>query len=145
MTGAEDNIQRGESKQKFQECKRCKVRFDKHENADHAYIPSDNHLIALNMVSSVEGHTLTASRQTAWIEIPWTAKDVDQGEARVYRMSQLNATMHTFFIGRGTIDEWLYEIVTKKRAMANAITGKDESTEEIIIDKLWTLFNQTEK
>lgn len=142
MTGAETKEEAESNKHEFQKCKTCNVRLERHDHDECKFIPSDVKLITLNMESNVEGHTLTAARQTAWIEIPWTAKNANQGEARVHRMSQVNATQHNYFLGKDTIDDYLYDIVTRKRNMMNDINNHEDSTQEEIISGLMDLFNQ---
>jgi len=145
ITGAESDDQKENAKHDFQKCKVCDVRFEKHAAKNingHEFVPSDTKLIVCNYRSAGVGHTLTASSRVAFIEIPWTAADCDQCEDRAHRMSQQDNVTCTYFLGRDTIDEWLYDIVRTKRDIADTVTGTETHIEEQIIDKMWNLFNQ---
>lgn len=140
ITGRQNQVQIEEAKNDFQKCKKCGIRFDKHDQETHDFIPSDTNLIGLNYDSAAEGHTLTAARKTANIEIPWTSTACDQCEARVHRMTQKNAVTCTYFLGINTIDEWLYEIVRNKREIGDAIVGNESKVQEMILNKFLTEF-----
>ncbi|MGA6117467.1 DEAD/DEAH box helicase [Sphingobacterium anhuiense] len=84
----------------------------------------------------------TVATQICFIEFGWHAAIMDQAEDRLYRMGQNNNVMCTYFLGRDTIDEWNYDLIQKKRSIANAVTGNEDLTEVSIIDSFANLFNQ---
>lgn len=98
-------------------------------------------IIVCNFKSGGVGVTLTASSYVSFIELPWTAADCQQCEDRCHRIGQKDNVTATYFLGQNTIDEWIYKIIAQKRDIAGQITGNDDNTQEVIIDKLYNLFN----
>ena len=98
-------------------------------------------IIVCNFKSGGVGVTLTASSYVSFIELPWTAADCQQCEDRCHRIGQKDNVTATYFLGQNTIDEWIYKIIAEKRDIAGQITGNDDNTQEVIIDKLYSLFN----
>lgn len=101
-------------------------------------------LIVLNLRAGgvgVDGLQDVAT-QICFIEFGWHAAIMDQAEDRLYRMGQHSNVMCTYFLGRDTIDEWNYDLIQKKRAIANTVTGNEDLTEVNIVDSFAALFNQ---
>lgn len=88
------------------------------------------------------GITLTASSRVAFVELPWHGADCDQCEDRTHRIGQKNAVQVSYFLGKDTIDEYIYELIESKRGVANDITGTVDNIQREIIDRLAdSLFN----
>lgn len=83
-----------------------------------------------------------ASTNVCFIEFGWHAAIMDQAEDRLYRLGQHSNVMCTYFLGRDTIDDWNYNLIQKKREIANIVTGNDDQTETNIIESLAALFNK---
>ena len=77
-----------------------------------------------------------------FIELPWHPADADQCEDRCHRIGQKDSVECTYFIGNGTIDEYIYEIIERKRGIANAITGDNDEVETSVIDEFISKFAQ---
>jgi SWI/SNF-related matrix-associated actin-dependent regulator of chromatin subfamily A-like protein 1 len=88
------------------------------------------------------GLTLTASSRVLFIEFPWTDADCNQCEDRTHRIGQKNSVLAAYLLGENTIDRYCYEIIQKKKTMAQTITGDEDIVEEEIVDQLLNLFNQ---
>jgi SWI/SNF-related matrix-associated actin-dependent regulator 1 of chromatin subfamily A len=88
------------------------------------------------------GITLTASSRVAFIEFPWTFADCEQCEDRAHRIGQKDSVQCAYFLGENTIDRYCYELIQKKKTMAQTITGSTDDVQEEIIDQLLNLFNQ---
>lgn len=88
------------------------------------------------------GITLTASSRVAFVELPWHPADSDQAEDRLHRIGQQDSVQCTYFLGRNTIDEWIYKIIAEKREISNTITGARDEVEESVMDSVINLFNQ---
>jgi SWI/SNF-related matrix-associated actin-dependent regulator 1 of chromatin subfamily A len=88
------------------------------------------------------GLTLTASSRVAFIEFPWTFADCEQCEDRAHRIGQVDSVQCAYFLGEGTIDRYCYELIQKKKSIAQTITGASDDVQEEIIDELLNLFNQ---
>ncbi|MFA5849971.1 MAG: DEAD/DEAH box helicase [Bacteroidales bacterium] len=87
------------------------------------------------------GLTLTASSRVAFIELPWHPADCEQCEDRAHRIGQTDSVQCTYFLGRNTIDESIYQLIDEKRSMCNAITGAREEVETSMIDNIINLLN----
>lgn len=104
----------------------------------------DAPVIVLSIQAAKTGHTLTASEDCLFIELPWTPADVDQTYSRLHRIGQKGSVTSTYLLTNGTIDEEIYSLIERKRSVVNAaVEGgefvDDDSTVQLIlglIDKL---------
>ena len=141
VTGRDNLQQRDYAVNEFQKCKNCGIRFEKHSNADHEFVPSDTQLMICSSAGGV-GLTLTAASRLGLIEPPWTAALCDQYEDRCHRIGTVYPVSATYFLGQNTIDEKIYRIIQTKREIAATVTGATEQIEESIVDLIADLFNQ---
>lgn len=111
------------------------ISIDKFQNN-----PATNVIICSIKAAGV-GITLTASSRVAFVELPWHPADCDQCEDRCHRIGQKDSVQVTYFLGKDTIDERIYEIIEDKRKISNEITGTTDNIQREIIDKLFNLFN----
>ncbi len=88
------------------------------------------------------GITLTAASRVGFVEFPWTFADCEQCEDRTHRIGQVNSVTATYFLGEDTIDRYCYELIQKKKNIAQTITGATDDVEEDVVDHLLNLFNQ---
>ena len=107
----------------------------------------DFRLLVLNMKSGGEGLNLQNCANALILERAWNAADEEQFEGRFHRNGQVNAVSVTYFIARGTIDQFFHEMVSKKRQIVGEILVKDwnftsdsdsirELSEQIVQNKL---------
>lgn len=82
------------------------------------------------------GLTLTAASDILFVELPWTAADCEQCEARAHRNGQKNAVTCIYLLGHDTYDEQMYDIVQKERTVSSIITGAVDDTKELIISRV---------
>jgi SWI/SNF-related matrix-associated actin-dependent regulator 1 of chromatin subfamily A len=139
FTGEQNEDERNSAVNDFQRCQSCGVRFERHTDKDHEFIPSEHRIIFVNYKAGGVGITLTASSNVLFVELPWHPADVEQGESRCHRISQKNAVQVSFFIGKNTIDETIMQIIEEKREMTASCTGAEDSTEERIIQSITEL------
>ena len=99
-------------------------------------------LIILNYKSGGTGLTLTASSRVAFIEFPWTFSDCEQAEDRAHRNGQKNNVNCYYYLGKDTIDRYMYDVIQTKKNIANGVTGTDDVVKESVIDMAMNLFNQ---
>lgn len=85
------------------------------------------------------GLTLTASSRVAFVELPWHPADCEQCEDRAHRIGQHDSVQCTYFLGKDTIDEHIYQIIADKRDMSNQIVGARNDVEESIMDGVMSL------
>lgn len=83
-------------------------------------------LIVCSIKAAGVGLTLTAASNVAFIEFPWTYADCLQCEDRAHRIGQKDNVTCYYLIGSGTIDHYLYQIIYKKRSIANEIMASDD-------------------
>lgn len=100
----------------------------------------DCKLIILNYKSGGTGLTLTAASRVAFVEFPWTYSDCEQAEDRAHRNGQKNAVNCYYFLGKNTIDEYMYQIIQTKKEIANGVTGTDDQVQEDMISMTLDLF-----
>lgn len=88
------------------------------------------------------GLTLTASSRVVFVEFPWTFADCEQCEDRTHRIGQDESVQCAYMLGEETIDRYCYyDIIQKKKAIAQTITGAVDDVAEEVIDQLYNLFN----
>ncbi|MDR2651007.1 MAG: DEAD/DEAH box helicase [Prevotellaceae bacterium] len=105
-------------------------------NIDTFQNDKNTQIIICSIKAAGVGITLTASSRVAFVELPWHPADCEQAEDRAHRIGQTNSVQCTYFLGRNTIDEWIYKIINEKRDMSNQITGARNDVEEKILDGL---------
>jgi len=102
----------------------------------------NTHLIICSIKAAGVGLTLTASSNVAFIEFPWTYADCCQCEDRAHRIGQRDNVTCYYLIGRHTIDRTLYDIIHRKKSIANQImaSSDDIPTDEMYFNQLTDLF-----
>ena len=107
-----------------------------------AFQSGEAQLIICSIKAAGVGLTLTASSNVAFVEFPWTYADCCQCEDRAHRIGQKNNVSCYYLIGRSTIDPVLYNIIHKKRSIANQIMACDDAipTDEMYFDELVNSF-----
>ena len=106
------------------------VSCEKHPNADK-----------LNLCQVEDGGTVqdVARDENGYVQVVCGAPNVR--EDRVHRIGQKDSVQATYFLGNETIDQHIYEIIEKKRLVANEVTGTTDSVQREVIDKIKNLFN----
>lgn len=99
-------------------------------------------IIVCSLQAGGVGITLTASSEVLFIEYPWTFALCEQAEDRTHRIGQDNNVRATYLLGDQTIDEYCYDVIQKKKSIAQDITGATDDVVEEMIDNLLNLFNQ---
>ncbi|OHT44776.1 hypothetical protein B0A71_12750 [Flavobacterium tructae] len=123
VTGNDDSIQKQNSVDSFQK-------------------NPDTKLIICNHKAAGVGLTLTASSEVLFVELPWTQADCEQAEARCHRMGQPSNVRATYLLGEDTLDQWLYDLIQEKKAIANAITGTEDVVPTSILSSVFDLFKK---
>lgn len=98
----------------------------------------DVQLIICSIKAAGVGLTLTASSNVAFIEFPWTYADCCQCEDRAHRIGQKDNVTCYYLIGQRTIDYALYQLIHKKKSIANQIMAADDDipTDELYFNEL---------
>jgi SWI/SNF-related matrix-associated actin-dependent regulator 1 of chromatin subfamily A len=78
-----------------------------------------------------EGLDLFSSSHIIYVERLWTPADEEQIEARLHRKGQKNPVTAHYFIARGTVDEYMDEVVESKRKEFGGLIDTDEVIREV--------------
>lgn len=116
VTGDDNTQQKQHAVDRFQTDERCRI-------------------IILNYRSGGTGLTLTAASNVLFVEFPWTYSDCCQAEDRAHRNGQKNAVNCVYLLGDGTIDEYMYNLIQKKKDISNGVTGTEEETAELKVSQ----------
>lgn len=94
-------------------------------------------LIFCSIKAAGVGITLTASSKVAFVELGWHPAEMDQAEDRCHRIGQDSSVQCIYFLGRDTIDEYVFQVISKKREMVNEITGgNSDAVQETVLDSM---------
>jgi SWI/SNF-related matrix-associated actin-dependent regulator 1 of chromatin subfamily A len=100
-------------------------------------------VIVLSIQAAKTGHTLTAAEECLFVELPWTPADLDQTYSRLHRIGQKGSVTSTYMLAAGTIDEDIYDLIEKKRAVVDAaIEGGEVSDENSTVQMIMRLFEK---
>ncbi len=110
-----------------------------------AFQSGETQLIICSIKAAGVGLTLTEFSNVAFVEFPWTYADCTQCEDRAHRIGQKNNVSCYYLIGRSTIDPVLYNIIHKKRSIANQIMASEDDipTDEMYFDELVEAFSKS--
>lgn len=111
-------------------------------NIDSFQKDPDTQIIICSIKAAGVGITLTASSRVAFVEQPWHPADSEQCEDRCHRIGQKDSVQCIYFLGKDTIDEWIYKVIEEKRSIANTIVGAVDEVETSIMESVMNLFNQ---
>lgn len=108
------------------------------DNNKHRFMTDDNcKLIICSLKSSSVGLTLTAASDALFVEMDWCAANNTQAEDRCHRIGQKNNVNIWYLISKGTIEEYILNVVEKKRSLLEKVykTNKsDETSESLVIN-----------
>ena len=95
-------------------------------------------LIICSIKAAGVGLTLTAASDVVFVEFAWTYSDTCQCEDRAHRIGQKDNVTCYYLIGRNTIDRALYNIIQRKKSIANEIMASNDEvpTDEKYFDEL---------
>ena len=101
-------------------------------------------VMVLSIQAAKTGHTLTASQEILFVELPWTPADIDQTYSRLHRMGQRGSVTATYALCAGTIDEEIYALIASKRHVVNSAVdgGSPESELELGAQLVMSLYTK---
>ncbi len=114
----------------------------KQHSVDSFQNKADTNIIIGSHKAAGVGLTLTAANEVLFVELPWTFADLEQCEDRCHRMGQPNSVRATSLLGENTLDNWLYEIIQKKKEIADQVTGADDIVPVSMVDNLLNAFKK---
>jgi SWI/SNF-related matrix-associated actin-dependent regulator 1 of chromatin subfamily A len=141
VDGATSDKKREEAKQLFQQCKRCKVRKEKHDYDDNAceeYVYDLSKRIIICTRAGKESITLTAAYDEVFIETWWSGIDHTQAEGRAYgRKGDLHGATAWYLCAHGTIMEYKLKVLdVKNMRNEKVMNGRELSQKEMLTELL---------
>lgn len=104
----------------------------------------DAPVMVLSIQAAKTGHTLTASQEVLFVELPWTPADVDQTYSRCHRIGQKGSVTATYMMTNGTIDQDIYALIEKKRKVVDkAVDGETSIDSTDTTDIIFNLLNMS--
>ena len=96
-----------------------------------------------------EGLTLTAASKVGMLTIPWTPGALDQCTDRLARIGQKNAVNAYIFIYKDSIDQYIFNLIEKKRSEINLVIDgekyESDVNQSIINDLIEIIKNKHKK
>jgi SWI/SNF-related matrix-associated actin-dependent regulator 1 of chromatin subfamily A len=104
----------------------------KQGNVD-AFNNSETGIIIVSIIAGGTGINLQTASYVLNIEYPWQPAVYYQFLARLHRNGQKNPVLSTNLLGRGTIDEKVWEIIERKKDASDKITGNESDFKREIL------------
>lgn len=96
------------------------------EKHKQAFINDPERRIMLGTVGALgTSHTLTVARNVIFYDSPWNPADIEQAEDRCHRPGTTNSVFVYTLVTRGTVDEKVHEILSRKEGTANYIVDNE--------------------
>ena len=114
------------------------------ENIDKFQSSDDYKVMLCTTAKMGVGITLTAATNAIFIDLPWTAAQYQQAQDRIYRVGSKKPVFIYELIATDTIDELVFEIVSKKEAISNYVVDDviDNKSIEILKNYILELANE---
>lgn len=87
----------------------------------------DCRVFCASLLAGGVGIDLTAAQAVIHYDLWWNPAREEQATARVHRMGQENIVQVFRLITRGTLEEKIHRLITKKRELANSLIQEDEA------------------
>ena len=99
---------------------------DEREKHKQAFINDPERRIILGTVGALgTSHTLTVARNVIFYDSPWNPSDIEQAEDRCHRPGTTSTVFVYSLITKGTVDEKVHQILSKKEGTANYIVDNE--------------------
>ena len=90
-------------------------------NELEAWKTSVGGVLAVQIQAGAEGVDMTCSNHAVYFTLPYSLALYDQSKARLYRPGQTRPVSFVHLIAEGTIDELIYQSLTRKRNLIDAV------------------------
>jgi len=90
-------------------------------NVDRFQNDPDCKIIICSLRTAAVGITLTAASNVAFVETDWTPSVNDQAEDRCHRIGQSDSVNAWYFIVEGTIEEYIWNVLERKRELVESV------------------------
>ena len=99
---------------------------DDRELHKKAFIEQPDRRIMIGTVGALgTSHTLTVARNVIFYDSPWNPADIEQAEDRCHRPGTTSSVFVYSLITKGTVDEKVHEILSRKEGTANYIVDNE--------------------
>ena len=99
---------------------------DDRELHKKAFIEQPDRRIMIGTVGALgTSHTLTVARNVIFYDSPWNPADIEQTEDRCHRPGTTSSVFVYSLITKGTVDEKVHEILSRKEGTANYIVDNE--------------------
>ena len=99
---------------------------DEREKHKQAFINDPERRVILGTVGALgTSHTLTVARNVIFYDSPWNPSDIEQAEDRCHRPGTTSTVFVYSLITKGTVDEKVHQILSKKEGTANYIVDNE--------------------
>jgi len=96
----------------------------------------DCRLIVCGIDVGGEGFTLTAASDVVLMEFGWTPTGIDQAGDRCHREGQTDSVTVWHLLAENTIDDWIMELIDRKRRVVVAATDGEEVEEVELLTEI---------
>lgn len=100
---------------------------DKQSAVDAFQTDADVKVISCSLKAAGVGITLTAASDVLFLEQGWTPADQDQASDRCHRIGQEDSVTAWTFICQDTIDEYIADVIARKRGIVDAATDGEKN------------------
>ena len=96
------------------------------EQHKQAFINDPNRRVMIGTIGALgTSHTLTVARNVIFYDSPWNPADIEQAEDRCHRPGTTDSVFVYSLITKGTVDEKVHDILSKKEGTANYIVDNE--------------------
>lgn len=104
----------------------------RHEAVSRFQNDPDCHFAFCSLDAGGEGITLTAANHLFFLDLPWMPSKLAQGEARLQRHGQQRTVNVIYVLGKGTVDEVMARVLSRKAATIDAIVDDESAMKEML-------------
>nr|CAG8468827.1 6477_t:CDS:2 [Entrophospora candida] len=106
---------------------------DREKNCHNFQTNDETRVALLSIMAANNGITLTAADIVLFSELTWDPSALFQGEDRAHRIGRTDTVVVKYIIARGTIDDLMWSVITKKIYTTESILDKDNN--QLYIDE----------
>jgi len=97
----------------------------------------------IGTLAAIEGLTLTAASNVAFVELWWTPGQHRQGEDRVHRIGQQESVTAWYLVAGGTVEERIAELLDKKQKVLDAVLDGKDTDDTALLKELLSSYGKT--
>jgi SNF2 family DNA or RNA helicase len=103
---------------------------------DHFQNEQDSQVIVCSLKAANHGIGLTAASNVCFMDIGWTASEMEQAEDRCHRMGQLKSVNIWYLLANDTIEMDMLDLIEAKRRIIDSVMNTDTFGEKNMLDGL---------